>query len=133
MRKLMYQLLTGEPSLTTLVPAPGWYEQGAVVDTPAERPFVIMKFSGTPRAAGKFSVMELWCYDDRGDYTRIDDFLRAARAFFETEPVASRIRDDDSLVRLVFADWQGDSADLYDDVFRCNTRYSSWRLVGSGQ
>lgn len=133
MRKLAYDTLVSASALTTLVPAPGWYEEGSVVDTPVQRPFVILKFGGTVRSVGKLTRLEIWCYDDRGDYTKIDNFHRAVHSFFAAMTEQKRTRSDASVVRLVAADWQGDSADLYDDIFRCNTRYSSWRLIGAGQ
>lgn len=133
MRKLVYEVLTASASLALHIAADGWYEEGSIVDTPMQRPFVILKLSGTPRGVRAVSTLEVWCYDERGDYSRIDDFLRALKAFFSTMSEQQRTRSDSSVVRLVLADWQGDSADLYDDIFRCGTRYASWRLVGAGQ
>lgn len=133
MRKLVYDLLIAQSVLTDQVPAVRWYEEGAVIDTPLARPFVILKTTGTSRNVGRFTTLEIWVYDDRGSYTKIDNFLRTLRSFLDTAAESSRTRSDGSVVRLVTTDWQGDSADLYDDIFRCGTRYGSWRLIGAGQ
>ena len=129
--------------LVSLEPATGIgsgaiFERSSVIDgLPAAPPFLIYTLT-TESSDPKLpcvSTMEIWVYDELGSYARIDKILRALRADFVPDELVEvkRTRTDGSVVRLVQADWIGNSADLNDDVLRCATRNGTWRLVGSGQ
>lgn len=135
MRKLLYDFLVGlEPA--TGIGVGGVFERSSLVDgRPATPPFFIYALT-TETSDSRLpctSTFEVWAYDELGSYARIDALLRTVRAAFETMPEVKRTRTDGSVVRLVQADWLGSSPDLNDDVFRCNTRNGTWRLIGSGQ
>lgn len=134
MRKLFYDLLAGYAPLTALISVGKMFERGAVeAALPAEPPFLIYTFTNVNSEPRAISGVQVWVYDVRGDYSRIEAVLRTIRTRLSDFPEQSRIRSDGSIVRLMQADWQGDSGDLFDDVFRCNTRNGTWRLIGSGQ
>jgi hypothetical protein len=71
--------------------------------------------------------IELWCYDERGDYSRINRALKRADELFES--VIHMTVDDERIAEATPQGWGGD---LYDDVYAANTRNAGYLLVGSG-
>jgi hypothetical protein len=88
-------------------------------DSPEERPFIVVQNAPGAVAFGTVGtrVIQVWMYDT--SYTRID-------------PALTTIRDallaDTTLGDVV---WEGTSEDLYDDKFRCATRYAAFLLPNS--
>lgn len=127
MRKVVFDILSNDAVFSGLMP--NLYERGSVVDSPA-KPFAVYAMVGSPRAKRTMPMvprLELWCYDDRGDYSVIDEALARADELFLA--VTHRVVDDQ---RIASADPQGWSGDLYDDVYQANARNASYLLVGSG-
>lgn len=127
MRKVVYSLLTQDEVFAGLMPT--LYERGSVPDAPV-LPFAIYAFVGSPRRGRSFPMvprLEVWCYDNRGDYTEIDKALKRADELFEA--ITHMVVEDQ---RIAEATPQGWSGDLYDDVYRANTRNAGYLLVGSG-
>lgn len=127
MRKVIHHLLTTDAQFTELMPA--LYERSAVTDTPS-KPFALYALTGSPRRGRAFPMvprLELWCYDDRGDYSKIDEALARADVLFES--IMHLVVEDQYIAE---ANPQGWSGDLYDDVFRANARNAGYLLVGSG-
>lgn len=128
-RKAVYEILTKDSAFAALMPVV--YERGSVPDSPVA-PFAILAMTGSPRQGRSFSRLpraELWCYQDRGDYSVIDAALQRAD---ELLSAATHYVSDDGSSRLAEATPQGWSGDLYDDVYRANTRNAGYLLVGSG-
>lgn len=128
-RKAVFEILTKDAAFTALMPAV--YERGSVPDAPV-LPFAVLAMTGSPRAGRSFRPLpraELWCYQDRGDYGDIDKALARAD---ELLSAAMQYVSEDGSSRLAEATPQGWSGDLYDDVYRANTRNAGYLLVGSG-
>lgn len=128
MKKSIYKILTEDVAFTALIPKV--YERGSVPDAPV-LPFAIYAFVGSPRQGRAFPYVprvELWCYQERGDYSVINDALSRADDLFEA---LADYRFEDE--RIAEATPQGWSGDLYDDVFKANTRNSAYLVIGSGR
>lgn len=129
MRKAVYNLLTTDATLATLLPAEKWFERGAVKDSPTT-PFAVLAWAGvTANGRGRVGTPRLtvWVYEHRGSYALIDQVL--ARCTEVLEAVAQYEHDGE---RIVQADFEGSSVDLFDDVYRCNARNAGYRVIGSG-
>ena len=127
MRKVVYSLLTQDEAFTALMPT--LYERGSVPDVPT-LPFAVYAMVGSPRRGRSFPMvprLEVWCYDNRRDYTEIDKGLKRADELFAS--VTHMVVDDQ---RIAEATPQGWSGDLYDDKYAANTRNAGYLLVGSG-
>lgn len=133
MRKAFYHLLTTDPEWSGLMPG-GLHERSALVDSvDSERvmPFALYAFVGSPRPGRALPAVprvELWCYQDRGNYSIINAALARADALLL--PLMQYVFEDE---RIAEATPQGWSGDLYDDVFRANTRNAAYLLIGSGR
>lgn len=129
MRKAVHHLLTTDATLVSLLPAEKWFARGAVKDSPST-PFAVLAWQGvTPNGRGRVGLprLTIWVYEHRGSFTLIDQVL--ARCKEVLEEVAQYEYDGE---RIVQADWEGSSVDLFDDVYKANTRNSGFRVVGSG-
>jgi hypothetical protein len=134
MRKLVYDFLNDNSLLEGVLGDNKIFERGSIIDTrPADPPFIIYTITTTTRSIRPQSRLEIWVYDERGDYNRIDSILRLLRDQLDDFTERVRVRGDGSTARWVAADWQGDSADLNDDIFRANVRSGTWVLIGEGQ
>lgn len=126
MRRLLYQVLTGNSELTNIIPAARWFQQGSI-DDQADRPFAVFGFTSvlpTPSRAPQPQV-QIWIHDKKGSYNRIDAVLGILRKYLESLPEVS-----DGESRIVDVIWASDSPDLVDDGFDTNVRYSSFILTG---
>jgi hypothetical protein len=129
MRKAVYHLLTTDATLSGLLPAEKWYERGAVKDSPTT-PFAVLAWQGTsPNGRGRTGVprLTLWVYEHRGSYVLIDQVLARAREVLEGAAQYSYEGQ-----RIAQVDFDGSSVDLYDDIYKCNTRNSGFVVIGSG-
>lgn len=126
MRKVIHDILTTDDVFSGLMPT--LYERGSVPDAPT-LPFAVYAMVGSPRQGRAFpmvSRIELWCYDSRGDYSKIDEaLLRADELFTE---ILHREKEGQ---RIAEATPQGWSGDLYDDLYKANTRNAGYLLVGT--
>lgn len=128
MRKAMHHLLTTDSTLASLLPAEKWYQRGAVPDAPVT-PFAVEAWQGE-EVRGKSLVLPrftLWVYQGRGSYSIIDEVLRRA-----TELLTSTTQYEYGGERLAQVDYEGSSVDLFDDIYRANTRNAGYRVIGSG-
>lgn len=129
MRKAAFSLLVNDVGFTALIPADRLYERGSVPDAPA-LPFAVLAWGGRTRVGPGmyFSRLDLWVYDERGDYSRIDDVLGEAERVLES---ADHYVADGS--RLGSAAFAGSSVDLFDDTYRANARSAGYRCTGNGR
>lgn len=113
----VYTLITGL-DLTAHGVTPSAITRSASAVNPEHRPFVIVKWGAETQAFGMVAEAELsiWVYDEPSSYVRIDAILA---------DIVAALRADTSLGDVR---WNGTSADLYDDVFMCVTRYASLTL-----
>lgn len=126
MRKVIYQTLIGDDAFRALMPVV--YERGSVPDSPT-LPFAVLAFTGVDRRGPgmKVATAQLWCYQERGDYSRIDSALERADVI-----LAAMTNVTVGGQRVSQAQGIDQSPDLYDDVYRANTRYSTYTILGSG-
>jgi len=132
MRKIIFKALTEDPTLASLLPAEKWFERGAVKDSPVT-PFAVLAWAGvTANGRGRTGLprLTLWVYEHRGSYELIDKVLRRATEVLEA--LEETHQEDDPSQFVIQADFEGSSVDLYDDVYRCNTRNAGYRVIGSG-
>lgn len=129
MRKAMHHLLTTDPTLLDLLPADKWFARGAVVDKPTT-PFAVEAWQGVT-AVGRGRVglprLTIWVYQSRGSYDLIDKVLARCKELLEE---TYDFEHDGQ--RIIQADFEGSSVDLFDDVYRANARNSGFRVLGSG-
>jgi hypothetical protein len=126
MRKLIYEWLTSDDYLTSVIPADRWLQQGAMDDPPA-RPFAIVGFDDRPRSniGSPQPRISIWVHDNRGSYFRIDDVIK----YLEEElPNAVPLEDDS--YRIADIRWDASSGDLTDDGYSTNTRNARFILTG---
>lgn len=132
MRKLTHHLLTSDPTLVSLLPAEKWFARGAVKDSP-QTPFAVMAWAGV-EANGKGRTgtprLTIWVYEHRGSFDLIDKVLARSKELLEATFDYTWV--DAPGERIVQADWEGSSVDLFDDLYRANTRNSGFRVIGSG-
>lgn len=88
--------------------------------SPDERPFIVIRFSGSVPDVGDFQDVAIWVHDDPGSYVRIDTLLGLIRTKL-VGPVAQQ-----DAVAVV---WQGDSPDLADDARGTVVRTASFRMA----
>lgn len=103
------------------------------VDTPPQAgvaPFIVMRltdnsvqFRGAPSQPQN---VDIWCYDRKGDFRRIDGMLRRIRDLLESlQGVATPVG------WITQIDWLRNGPDGYDDVWESIVRTASYRVVGS--
>lgn len=127
MRKVVYSLLANDITFTELMPR--LYERSAVPDSPV-LPFALYAFTESPRRGRAYPQvprLELWCYEERGDYATINEALAIADSLFLS--VTHMVVEGEHIAEATPQGWSGD---LYDDVFRANTRNAGYLLVGTG-
>lgn len=127
MRRLIYDLLSTDPNLMSMLPGGLWGDR-AVEGVPA-KPFAIMTFNGPLPGVSRMrqTRLTLWVHDISTDYTRIDDVLKTARELILSSPPRKL-----GEVWMVAAEWEGDSTDLFDEARSTNTRNGVFLLTGSG-
>jgi hypothetical protein len=121
-RAWAFNRLTGAQPVTDVV-GDRIYGMLGEEDTPAQKPFMVLRFNeDVPDVPeGMFSNLVVWVHDDPLGYTRIDQLLKATRDALE-----GPVPDPDAIQ----ADWIGDSPDLADDRRGTVVRNASFRLAG---
>ena len=135
MRTLVRSLLMANEGLTELV-GDRWFEWSSLVDQPPF-PYGLIRLSSqqpsvTARSITRQGRAEIWVYDERGTFERIDACLRYIHEVMDNVVNAERTTDDGRLVRLSLADWSQDSTELWDEQRRANARSSAYNCVGRG-
>lgn len=109
-----------------VVDRPTVHASGSLEGTPQRKPFLIITFGQEQvdrRDADQASVTSnfatLWVHDDPGDYLRIDSILIACQ-----KELVGQVPGG------IYAQWQGNSGDLADDVRGTIVRNSEYRLIG---
>lgn len=136
LRNFLFEQALLDPTLTALgLKADNlWpiYSRDAPPITAEGGRFVVLRWGTAAPGIGRNVPLQLevWAYDLDPDYTWITDVLKAFRALL-TRLVGSRL-DPSQNDWLNAENWEGSSADLFDDLYNRYTRSESWRLVASG-
>jgi len=98
----------------------------SVQDSPEVRPFAVLKWADVTPAftTGSSEIMQFWAYDEPGSYDNINSILKRVRAVLDEN---TDVEVDDE--RYSTSKWNGDSAELYDDIFKCIVRYATFTIV----
>lgn len=133
MRKTVYQLLSTTPALTAVVPLARWKQPGNVIDTPVF-PFVVLRWispvEGNVRGAW-LRQLQVQFYDARGSYERADAFLGSPYTGSGVYGVLSGLQDYVGVDgRITETRYLGDSGDQESEIYKCNLKFSSWRVIG---
>jgi hypothetical protein len=98
------------------------------VDSPDERPFMILRWSEVEGEKDYGNVkrrsLTVWVHDSGQDYARINTILKRVQVLL-SGAVHITGADGDTLTQ---ADWRGDSTDFIDDGFKTITRSSSYTV-----
>lgn len=126
-RKPVFALLTTDPELQALGMTSDTVKGSSPTTSPEIRPFAILKWGEEQPFIGSIHEKELqmWVYDEPGSYTLINSILLRARTLLVDEAVDVVVDGE----RFSTARWQGTSPDLYDDIYKCITRYASFAIV----
>ena len=130
-RTWLYEVLTTDPTLATLVPAEQIHGAGSLTKPPAKKPFIIINFGAL--ISGAFPGLDLqnvtlWVHDEPGSYQRITAALAAIRA--SLAPDGGRQGRVVGVPGAIAARWQGDSADINDEGLRTIARNTTYQLSG---
>lgn len=100
----------------------------AAADSPEVRPFMIIRWGAETPVFGRVSsdTVTVWVYDEPGDYGRINKALKILEGIFSE---AIHVAGADGYT-LTQADWNGNSEDLYDDIYKCIVRNGVYTVVG---
>lgn len=138
MRALVYGSVNGIPAIQEDCGG-RFYASGSlgIGDTPAnpERPYCLFielpsvpfqEVRKTARATNRF--FQVFVYDDRGDYARIDNILAAVR-----ETILGLVLQEDASTgaRCIESIWTGDSQDLTDDQHDTSYKFSLFQLTST--
>jgi hypothetical protein len=130
MRELIRSTIIADATLISLgITGPDSF--AVDVDTPAERPFLQLRWGQNNIGLDVVTRRNLviWVHDEPGDYSvKIDPILFRLRALLPTLEGMNN-----GLGHVVAVEWTGDSEDLADDGHQTITRNTSFSLVGSGQ
>uniref|UniRef100_A0AAU6R763 Tail terminator n=1 Tax=Micrococcus phage Kurnik TaxID=3092208 RepID=A0AAU6R763_9CAUD len=126
-RAPVYSILTTDPVLTSLGMTPQTLLGSSPLSSPEVRPFAVAKYGDEQAFIGSLAQQELqlWVYDEPGSYVNINKILVRARELLTVE-VVDRVVDGQ---RFSTAKWLGNSPDLYDDIYKCITRYATFTIV----
>lgn len=126
-RQWIYQTLSSNVSVTSLVPANRILSSGALKGRIDANPFIVIRMMPMTRELAEGVAhsqnVQVWAHDQPGSYQRIDSVLAAVRAALVgvvALPGAHACR------------WQGDSQDLADDGLGTVTRNSAFVCIGTG-
>jgi hypothetical protein len=127
-RDLVFAALTNDSQLNTLgINVDHTWAAGAL-DGPQPTPFMVIRWGNTNRGIGPVNSSEctLYVHDDPGDYGRISAILSRARAVMSAL-AASGVAAN----WIIDVQWQGDSGDLADDVYKTVMRNGSFNVVAN--
>lgn len=138
LRHITYGLLTSDVDVVSMFET-RIYDAGSLgtptgKEIPA-KPFVVMNFGAErPGPAGivrvEDRVVDFWVYGEPGDYTRVERGLRLIKKAVH-DKAGLFYTEEGEKTWLVSSRYQGSSSDLYDDVYRANARFGTYRLIGS--
>lgn len=128
MRTLIRNAIVVDATLTGL----GVVSAGVLageVDTPAQRPFLVLRWGDTIPGLDTVDrkVLVIWVHDNPGSYSRIDSVIRGLKVLFR-----SMEADQHATGWLIKAEWVTDSGDLTDDGHGTIVRTTSFNFVSSG-
>lgn len=124
-RVWLYDQLRLWDPFTAIIPADSIYGGGSLKGAPNDKPFAVISLD--PELPGPFKGVSyqdctIRLHDEPGDYMRIGDALREAKAAIDGA--------NPKVAGLIGCVWQGDSADLADDFYGTIFRSTSYRLAG---
>lgn len=124
----VFTLLTTDTALTGLGMTPQSVFGAATAESPEMRPFAVIKWGSDTPFIGSVSSesLELWVYDEPGSFVEINKIIARARQVLCEENV-DIVGVDGS--RFSTASWRGTSRELYDDIYKCNTRFATFDVV----
>jgi len=129
-RAAVYTLLSADATLQSIGLTNVYAFQA--VDTPASKPFLVTRWDdmqpGVVASRGP-QQLTLWVYDRPADYTRIDSIIARVKNILLG---AVHVSGEDGMV-LTQARWTGDSQDLFDDVYECVLKTSSFDIIARPQ
>jgi hypothetical protein len=136
MRSWLYNLIISTTSITDLIPAPAWHSSGDI-DPAAEqlaKPFGVIRFLDESSAFTRMSgspvsqIAQMWVHDVPGSMLLHDAVIKELKDLLTAKDLVP-YRDGSGLV-IIDIEWNGVSADLYDDGFNTNTRYGACTITG---
>jgi hypothetical protein len=127
-RDQVYNLLAADAGLAALgITSANLFPGLMTPDSPPEDRFVVLRWGQTERGpgrnAGRAENLSIWAYNRQTDYAPVLDVLTRCKA------ILLGISGPGAIIQV---DWQGDSEDLWDDVYRAVTRNSSFRIPSGG-
>lgn len=123
----VYQLLSTDSVLNDLGMTADTILGSTVAQSPEVRPFMIVKWGTSDPIVGRIGpeTLEVWAYDEPGSFVRINTVLKRVYSILVEENADVVVEEE----RFSTAKWRGDSPELYDDIFKCATRYSTFSVV----
>jgi hypothetical protein len=143
-RELVYGLISNDSELATLGLTPDTLFANGAPDSPPDAPgkiWAVLRWGaetgallgGAARGRGHVSERdcELWVYSREDDFGDINQAIKRWCAVMDgLEATRTGVGPVDGWV--VATQWQGDSADGWDDVYAANYRSSAYTIVASG-
>lgn len=124
----VYTLLSEDSALNGLGLTADTIKGSTVLQSPEDRPFAVAKWAGHAQPLVKHIAAEqfqFWIYDEPGSYDRINKALDRVYSILCEENVDIVVDGE----RFSTATWLGDSIELYDDIYKCITRYGTYTIV----
>lgn len=136
-RHVVYALLAARVSLAAIV-GNRIYDANAL-GTPTgkeipQKPFIVMSYgedTGGPRedATVEDRLVDVYAYQDPGDFTLVEYALREVKGALHR--ASGLFGEGENKTWLTSASYVSGSRDLYDDIYRANCRYATYRLIGN--
>lgn len=118
----LYSLITGLDLTALGIASSSQVYRTAAPSSPEQYPFIVIKWDSSSPLVGTVSSerVEVWAYSE-DSYVPIEDILRAVRdAMLDAPDVLGGVT------------WSGYSRDLYDDIYKCLTKYAAFTLPAGG-
>jgi hypothetical protein len=117
-REIIAQRIATDPTCQDLGLDPDSVYQADTAESPEERPFIVVRWGDVAGQMGHVTVrnVDLWAYDQLGDYTRAERLVRAAA---EAVGRILQVETDEGFINQVriSGDGLGRGADLVDEGF----------------
>lgn len=129
LRTIVRAVLINDPALELLGVVDLGVRSGDV-DTPMERPFLVLRWGTTTPGLDVVNnrTLTIWVHDNKSSgYARIDSVIKRIRVLFNA--VEGVPHDDGHLIKL---EWVTDSDDLVDPGHGTITRTTTHNIVGTG-
>lgn len=103
---------------------------GSTVDTPPNRPFLVLRWGTTTRGMGTTNrrTLTVWVYDQPNDYHRIDLMVKRIKEIFRE--LEGTVYEWGSITTI---EWEQDSDDGEDDVYGTILRTSQYSILATGE